>query len=214
MKVIVVAAQKGGTGKTTLSGHLGVELANRGFKTVLVDTDPQGSLKAWWESREAAQPALMSATAKELAAALPALRKDGFQYMIVDTPPQVTQLIKDIVNLADLVLIPAKPSSHDLRAVGKTVELVADSKKIMVFVLNEVRPRTRLEGQAVAAMSQHGKVSPIVYDRQDFVSSMTDGRVAQELRPSGKAAREIEALCTYLLQQLAETPPKKRGKPL
>lgn len=211
MKVIVVAAQKGGTGKTTLSGHLGVELSLRGFQTVLVDTDPQGSLKSWWESREAEEPALMSANARELAESLPALKKQGYDIVIVDTPPQVNELIKGIVDLADLVVIPAKPSSHDLRAVTKTVELVAGSKKEMIFVLNEVRPRTRLEGQAIAAMSQHGKVSPIVYDRQDFVSSMTDGRTARELRPNGKAAQEIEALCSYLMEQVGQTAPNKKG---
>lgn len=209
MKVIVVAAQKGGTGKTTLSGHLGVELASRGYRTVLVDTDPQGSLAAWWEARESAEPAMMPATAQELARALPGLA-EGFDIAVVDTPPQVNFLIQQTVELADLVLIPAKPSAHDLRAVGKTVELVAETNRQMVFVLNEVRAKTRLEGQAIAAMSQFGKVSPIIYDRQDFVTAMIDGRVAQELRPAGKAAQEVQALCSYLLEQLG-LPPTKRG---
>lgn len=211
MQVIGVVAQKGGVGKTTLSGHIGVELSHRGFSTVLVDTDPQGSLRSWWEPREAAEPSLMSADAKQLAAALPALKKQGFDFVVVDTPPQVSALVKNVVELCDLVLIPAKPSSHDLRAVSKTVEVVSDKKKEMIFVLNEVRPRTRLEGQAIAAMSQHGRVSPIVYGRQDFVSSMIDGRVAQELRPEGKASQEIKALCDYLLEQM-KTPMTKGAR--
>ena len=47
MKVIVLASQKGGVGKTTLSGNLAVaaELAGDG-PAVLIDTDPQGSLSA------------------------------------------------------------------------------------------------------------------------------------------------------------------------
>lgn len=38
-KIIVVTSGKGGVGKTTTSAAIGAELANRGFKTVVVDFD-------------------------------------------------------------------------------------------------------------------------------------------------------------------------------
>ena len=53
MNIIAVTSQKGGTGKTTLSGHLAVEAELKGMGPVaLIDTDPQGSLAAWWNVRE------------------------------------------------------------------------------------------------------------------------------------------------------------------
>ena len=59
MHVIVLASQKGGAGKTTLAAHIAVaaEAAGDG-PVVLIDADPQGSLSAWWNVREAQVPAL------------------------------------------------------------------------------------------------------------------------------------------------------------
>ena len=118
MKVLVLASQKGGAGKTTIAAHVAVaaELDGAG-PVVLIDTDPQGSLSAWWNSREADTPALASATLAELPGKLAALAQAGFKLAVIDTPPAITEAIRDVVKLADLVLIPTRPSPHDLRAV-------------------------------------------------------------------------------------------------
>ncbi len=140
MKVIVLASQKGGVGKTTLTGNLAVaaDLAGDG-PSVLIDTDPQGSLSAWWNAREADSPALAPATLAGLGDKLKALGAAGFAYAVVDTPPAITDAIRAVVALADLVLIPVKPSPHDLRAVGRTVEIAREGGKEFCFVLTQAR---------------------------------------------------------------------------
>ncbi len=54
MDILTIASQKGGTGKSTLTAHLAVEAERRSLGPVaVVDTDPQGSLAAWWNQRTA-----------------------------------------------------------------------------------------------------------------------------------------------------------------
>ena len=207
MKVIVLASQKGGVGKTTLCGNLAVaaDLAGDG-PAVLIDTDPQGSLSDWWNARETDRPALAPATLSGLAAKLKALEDAGFVYAVVDTPPAITDAIRAVVALADLVLIPVKPSPHDLRAVGRTVEIAREGGKAFCFVLTQAKGNALLTVQAMAALSEHGVVAPaVMHDRVDYASSMTDGRTVLESDPKGRSAGEMSALWKFVKGRLHES---------
>ena len=195
MKTIVLASQKGGVGKTTLAGHLAVAAEKAGAgPVVVIDTDPQGSLAAWWNAREASAPAFSPLTS-DLAGQLAGLAAAGVALVIIDTPPSVSANIGGTIALADLVLIPVRPSPHDLRAVGRTVELVQDAGKPFLFVVSQAKATSRLTAQAIAALSAHGAVAPaIIADRVDYAASMTDGRTVGELNARGPAAGEIASL--------------------
>ena len=199
MKVLVLASQKGGAGKTTIAAHVAVaaELDGAG-PVVLIDTDPQGSLSAWWNSREADTPALASATLAELPGKLAALAQAGFKLAVIDTPPAITEAIRDVVKL-----IPTRPSPHDLRAVGSTVDIAQEVARPFAFVVTQAKPTARLTVQAVAALSAHGAVAPaIVHDRVDYAASMVDGRTVQETDPKGRSAGEIIALLSFVQERM------------
>ncbi len=204
MRVIVFASQKGGSGKTTLSGHVAVAAEQDGFGPVaLVDTDPQGSLAKWWNVRETAEPAFIQSVFSNLFNDLDQARNEGFRLVVVDTPPAVTRAIAEVVSFADLVVVPTRPSPHDLRAVGPTVDIVEAKKKQMIFVVNGATARARITSEAAVALSQHGTVAPtMVHHRVDFAASMIDGRTVLESNPSGRSSKEIRELWSYMKDRL------------
>ena len=205
MRVIVLASQKGGSGKTTLAGHLAVQAELTGSGPVaVIDTDPQGSLAKWWNAREAETPAFVAASFDNLRSDLDALRAQGFKLVFIDTPPAVTRAISHVVSHADLVVMPTRPSPHDLRAVGATVEIAAAHNKAMVFVINAATARAKITAEAAVALSQHGTVAPVMLNhRVDFAASMTDGRTVMEYSAKCASAKEIGGLWEYLSGRLA-----------
>lgn len=98
MKIIVLASQKGGAGKTTLAAHLAVAAEKAGDgPCVLIDTDPQASLAAWWNVRQDERPSFAPTTLKELPGKLEALASAGYAYAFIDTPPAITESICAVV---------------------------------------------------------------------------------------------------------------------
>ncbi len=220
MRVLAMASQKGGSGKTTLSGHLAVQaqLAGAG-PVVLIDIDPQGSLADWWNERQDEYPAFAQTTVARLAADLETLRQQGFKLAVIDTPPAITMAIQSVIQVAELIVIPTRPSPHDLRAVGATVDLCDRSGKPLIFVVNAATPKARITSDAAVALSQHGTVAPItIHQRTDFAASMIDGRTVMEVDPKGKSAAEITELWSYVSDRLEKNfrrtvfaPPTKPG---
>ena len=209
-RVVVVTSQKGGSGKTTLSGHIAVEAERNGHVPVaLVDADPQGSLASWWNARTAETPLFVKTEVSRLYTDLQTLRAGGMRLVIIDTPPAVTGTIRSVVAFADLVIIPTRPSPHDLRAVAATLDIVEAKDKPFVFVINDATPRARITSEAAVALSQHGTVAPVtIHHRTDFASSMIDGRTVMECHSGCKSAQEIAELWTYLAARLAKLRPK------
>ncbi|MFQ5533496.1 MAG: AAA family ATPase [Sphingomonadales bacterium] len=215
MQVLAFASQKGGSGKTTLSGHIAVEaeLAGDG-PVVMVDTDPQGSLANWWSERASPTPAFAQSSMARLLNDLTKARAKGFKLAVIDTPPAFTTAIQSVIALADLVVVPTRPSPHDLHAVAATVELIEQNAKPLVFVVNAATRRARITADAAVALSQHGTVAPqTIHQRVDFAVSMIDGQTVGELDPKSLSKSEISALWIYLRDRLRRCPPNAMGQP-
>ena len=175
-------------------------------RVALIDADPQGSLSAWWNRREADRPVFVAATLKQLQAQLTDLAATGdVDLVIIDTPPALGETIIQVGAVADLILIPVRPSPHDLHAVGATVDLVENLGRPLAFVVNGATARTRIAAEAAVALSQHGRVAPVtMHHRTDFASSMTDGRTVMELAAESRSALEVAELWKYVDTLLAK----------
>lgn len=197
MKTIIITSQKGGSGKTMLAAHIGVEAERAGNGPVwLIDTDRQGTLSRWHERRTADTPLLGQVPFAQIKSGLAALdKKHNAAFCLIDTAPTISDQAAGLVTYADLVVIPVRPSPSDLWAVAETVELVRTADKPFIFVLTQAKPQASITAQAVAALSQHGRVAQIfIADRVAYAAAMTGGNTAPELAAKGPAAVEIASL--------------------
>lgn len=203
MRTLVVNQRKGGVGKTLASLHLSVQAEMAGDGPVaIVDLDPSLSLTLWYRARKANTPVLIELMPTLQAASKKASRA-GIKLLIIDTANSIGNEAMDAVAMADLVLVPTQASPPDLRAVGATVSMLLRARKPLVFLINRVKPRVKLTGEAAIMLSQHGTVAPIHWhDRTDYGGAQVDGRTIQELVPDGAGAAEVAALWQYLKHRM------------
>lgn len=196
MKTILITSQKGGSGKTTLTAHLAVEAQCDGKAQVfIIDTDKQGTLSLWHERREVETPQRADLPFSRLADGLKTLADRGATYCFIDTAPTISDQNTSLLRLADLVLIPVRPSPADLWSVAETVKLVKETGRPFLFVITQAKPQATITAQTIAALSEHGQVAKtFISDRVSYAAAMTGGRTAPELEPKGRAAEEVTGL--------------------
>ena len=194
MKTIALLSQKGGVGKTTLALHLAVGWTQRGQNVAVIDLDPQVSAAKWGDRREAARPVVRAAQAKRLPQELDTIRKAGGEIVVIDTAPRADAVILGVAKVADLVVIPCRPSILDLEAMADTLELVQTTGVPILTVLNFVVPHVPDSDQAEDAIAQLGvAICPTRINRRvTFSRALLQGLTAQEYESQGKAAAEIE----------------------
>ncbi len=199
MKSIVFLAQKGGSGKTTLAVHVAVAAEETGERVTIVDTDPQGSAKAWVKVRQAPCPTIVSGTPAELSRLHKEALSEGATLLIVDTAPHAAPEARHAVEVADLVIIPCRPSAFDLAAVSNTVAIVRALKKPACFVLNACPARAPEVAEAQEALKFYDlPVAPLIGERRAFSRAIATGRAVTEFEKNGKAASEVRELWGWL----------------
>lgn len=200
-KVVTVAQQKGGSGKTTLAVNLAVEFRRRGMKVALLDTDPQGSLGRWFMSRRErlgeAGMEFSTASAWGVGYECEKLKKQA-DVVIVDTPPKVDADLRPALREADLVLVPVAASMVDLWATDGVFDLIGREGRRSVIVLNRVKAGTRLgEEVAQAAAEVGGVAAAALGQRVVYAETLGTGLGVSEAR--GIAAGEVARLAEEVL---------------
>ena len=175
-KIISIAHQKGGVGKTTLAVNLAY-CFKESMRLGLIDLDVQGSLRGL---KETLSTLSMEETPKKISS-IPTLPYD---LIIVDTPPYLSSNLPELFNISDFILIPTKAGFLDTMAIRGTIDLVNAAQKLNSkikagIILNMVKPNTGLTEDVKNLLKSYNLpvLDSIISDRVSFTRSVLLGGV-------------------------------------
>lgn len=199
MHVVCLLSLKGGSGKSTVVQSLSVCAQQHGHRTLIVELDPQGTLKNWSKRRESEHPRVIQTLPQSVGDVLEEARAEGVHWVFVDTPGHHVASASAAAELADLILIPCKIQSvKDFDAVLPSLAEARRADKPAYVLMNQVPPNSpRLIRQRQLQIQKHYDIavlSRFLCRRADFEYCDERGLSAAELNPDGPAAAEIDRL--------------------
>lgn len=213
MRTVAFLTQKGGAGKTTLAASLAVAAAQAGETVIALDLDPQGSLLRWGQCREAANAPnkiiiepLERERLPRMSAIVEGLAGVGFTLAIFDTAGSDNPAARFVTEVADICLLPTRPTQMDVAVTAATFRAVFLAKRKAAFVLNQCPPqfRSMRAREAAADLANLGALAePMLTARVDFQDAMAKGLGVTEYARQGQAAQEIDSLWTWTRAQFA-----------
>lgn len=215
VKVITVAQQKGGAGKTTIAAHLAVSLAQTGKRVAIIDIDPQGSLTNWHSIREKKFGIgytglnFTASAGWRVESAISKLKHD-FDFVVVDAPPHTDTESKTAIRASDLIIIPMQPSPTDLWATGVTIEFAKSENINAKILLNRFNPQSKITKQIIAQIPGDVLTSSLG-NRVAFSSCFLNGITVTESDPSSVAAQEVRDLTTEVMSIIGVKETKQKN---
>lgn len=205
-------SQKGGTGKTTLAIHVAALMPTFGFKTLLIDADPQASTMAWHalrlqSGRGSPKGLTVMANANgTITDQLPELSQ-SYDCVIIDGPPRGDHIARDIILASNIVIVPTRLSGFDVWAADSISKTVSEMRSVQqlaskrpldwFYAVNLKNPRT-LAGKAILrGLEQSGAdvLESHICERTAFVEATSQGLTILETEPPRSKARiELEHL--------------------
>jgi chromosome partitioning protein len=217
MKTIAFVTQKGGSGKSTLCINLAVAAQEAGASVCILEMDRQATISDWSEARESESPEVAFIEATQLESVLARLAECDYDYVFIDTPGVDSPGSVAAIRVADLCIVPARPTLPDLRAVRPTLAAIYRLKKSFAFVLNQTPPRSYRVRDAAEGLIALGVLSEVnVVLRNDHQDALGLGQGVTEFNTSGQAADEIRRLWTWVVQRTITTEsrrPARNAKP-
>jgi len=206
VRTFSVQNQKGGVGKTTVALHLAHGAATQGYRSLLIDADPQGSARQWAVARSDSPPFTIVGMDTPVIHRDLATTAEGYDIVVIDSPPRTTDIARSAILAADLVVIPIKPSALDLWAAIDVCKLIDEAlifkpELQTAFLLNCKIVGTSVAREALKAIQQLDRpiLKSQISERVAFVESMISGQTVLETEPQSKAAAEIRAMVKEVL---------------
>ena len=214
MEVIALAAQKGGVGKTTTLINLAVTAHKRGYKTLMIDYDQQGSLATWYDDREEDEPKLaLIPNVKDLEDTLKIAEKSGkCDYVFIDTQGAHSKSVEHIIKCSDYVLIPTQAKPKDLEAVLKTAETAESLGLPYSFLLSRINVSSKNWQIMWEKLKTVSHVAGAIRDSVEFDKADMKSLAMCEYAPSGPYARDFDSLFEALQTQLKKISNQTKNK--
>jgi chromosome partitioning protein len=198
-KIITVAHQKGGVGKSTLAMNLAVCFQDQ-LSVALVDTDWQGSLLQIKEDL----PGLAVVGNDHLQE----IKNLDYDLIIVDTPPYLSNTLPELFSLSDFILIPTKAGFFDVMAIRSTISLVreAQAKNPDIkagIVMNMIKPRSGITKEVIGLLEdmEIAVLETLIHDRVSIARSSITAGVLQG--GDAKAKSEITSLAEEIVNRIS-----------
>lgn len=208
--IIGVLNQKGGVGKTTLAVNIAAALARTGKRVLLIDADPQGSALDWAAAREGDPLFAVVGLPKPSIHKELAMVGEGYDVVVIDGPPRVTDLARSAIMASDVVLIPVQPSPYDIWAADEVVKLIQEASVFKenlksVFVINRKIANTAIGRDVREALEAYDlpTLEASIVQRVAFAEAAAVGKAIYEQDRDGVASQEIEAVVSELQERFA-----------
>lgn len=183
MSVIAILNPKGGCGKTTLSTNLAQSLHERGKAVLVVDSDPQGSVRDWHASTEDNPLPLVALDRPNNMKTLGSISK-SYDYVVIDGAAKLEDMMAAAIKAADMILIPVQPSPYDLWAASDLVDFikarqeVTEGKPPASFVITRAIQGTKLGKEIGQALEE--------YDLSLFKNQIVQRQIYPQTAAEGK----------------------------
>ena len=207
--IVAILNPKGGSGKSTLTTNLARSLQHEGHAVLIVDTDPQGTMRDWqaMQGENSDQPPVVGVDTKRIVSDLGRISM-AYDVVVIDGTAKMMQGLGRTVKVADLILIPVQPSAADLWAVAGLAELIRTRQQIYNglpragFVVSRQVVGTKLAAEIEAALEEFGL--PILKSRLSqriaYAEALSEGVSVLDLEPHGKAAAEVRSLTHEVIE--------------
>lgn len=213
MSIIAVLNSKGGSGKSTVATNLARGLQLSGYKTLLVDSDPQGTARDWrGMDTSADMPAVVGVDRAKAFEENVREIAGGYEVTVIDGAARLHKIMTRAVKAADLVLIPVQPSAADLWATEDLVELIRTRQEITggrpaaAFVVSRQVVGTNLAGEVGDVLDTYGL--PVLEGRTSqrvaYTEALNTGVSVQEITGADKAADEVRTITLEVIQWLKD----------
>lgn len=206
MPIVTVASQKGGAGKTTLATNIADALALDGERVLLIDADPQRSALAWGNTSSEPRVPVIGAGAPLFAPMQFKPLTSAYAWVIIDCPPRLGDVTAAAIAVADLILVPIRPTPLDLGALPATLRAIDGHLARGVIAQRPARSVTADSAPEVIRSAGLPLLDTSLGFRADYADAYGYGVGAVALDGRSKAAAEVRAILAEVRAILTPVP--------